>query len=212
MIVVVYFLSDIHSNLEALQAVLADIDNEIEDEVETRTFCLGDIVGYGASPNEEISLLRESGVICIKGNHDHASLSGDAASFNSSAAEAVLWTFEHLDPGSNEFLDMLPVDISFNIAGNRTYLVHGSPDDPLWEYARMETHIGLFGSYLSRVHAHIMGLGHTHLPFVWRGPEGTVFNPGSVPATPRRRQEGLLRHLDCGRSRRDRTRAQASGL
>ncbi|HUH99830.1 MAG TPA: metallophosphoesterase family protein [Nitrososphaerales archaeon] len=179
-IIAVSFVSDIHSNLEALQAVLADIDNKVEDEVETKIFCLGDIVGYGASPNEVITLLNDNRVTCISGNHDQAALSGDTTGFNATAAEAVFWTFRHLDSNSMEFLKMLPLDAAFKVGGKRVYLVHGSPDNQLWEYARVETHEVLFGSYLTRVHADVLGLGHTHLPFVWRGPEGLVFNPGSV--------------------------------
>lgn len=178
--IVLSFISDIHSNLEALQAVFADIDDEVDDSDDTRTYCLGDIVGYGASPNEVIDLLKDNGVTCISGNHDQAALSGDASSFNPSAAKAALWTFENLSHGSQDFLKMLPVDLSFEAGGKRVYLVHGSPDDQLWDYADIQTHAVHFGSYLARTRADFVGMGHTHKPFVWRGPEGTVFNPGSV--------------------------------
>ena len=70
------FISDVHSNLEALEAVLKDIGGKV-------TYCLGDSVGYGASPNEVIALLRKEGVACILGNHDYAVLSGRLNEFNS---------------------------------------------------------------------------------------------------------------------------------
>src|ERR1700722_1455329 len=75
------FISDIHSNLEALRAVLDDIG-------ETDVYCLGDIVGYGASPNEVVALLRERGATCIVGNHDFAVLSGKVNEFNARAVQA----------------------------------------------------------------------------------------------------------------------------
>jgi len=178
-VLTVSFLSDIHSNLEALEAVIADIAGQSED-AESRIYCLGDIVGYGASPNEVVDLLLENGVTCILGNHDQAALTSDVSRLNRTAAEASLWTFRNLAFGSQEFLKMLPLEITFLAGDKRFYLVHGSPDNHLWEYARQETHMGLFPSYLKRVNADYLGMGHTHLPFVWRGPEGTVFNPGSV--------------------------------
>lgn len=178
--ITIIFVSDIHSNLEALQAVFADVDDEVGDEDEVRTYCLGDIVGYGASPNEVIELLRDNNAVCISGNHDQAALSGDVASFNPFATQALQWTFSALDAGSQDFLKMLPTDVSFEVGRKKVFLVHGSPDDPTWGYADMATHSELFGEYLTNAGADFLGMGHTHVPYVWRGPEGTVFNPGSV--------------------------------
>jgi putative phosphoesterase len=170
----VAFISDVHSNLEALEAVL--------DEVGTlRVYCCGDIVGYGASPNEVVRLLRAVGATCVLGNHDQASLSGDVGEFNPRAGMAAVWTSQHLNDESRAFLESLPREVSTNVGGKRVYMVHGSPDDPMWEYVRPSTHADLFEYYLRKVGADVIALGHTHLAFEWRGDQGeVVFNPGSV--------------------------------
>ena len=167
------FISDVHSNLEALEAVVADLG-------ETETYCLGDMVGYGASPNEVIRLLAERRVTCILGNHDSAVLRGRANEFNSRALRAVMWTIKNLDEEGRAFLSALPTSRRISFAGTPVYMTHGSPDDNLWEYVFPVTHSDLFGFYLSRLGVRLIALGHTHVPFVSEVPEGVVFNPGSV--------------------------------
>ena len=168
------FISDVHSNLEALEAVLDEVG-------ETRVFCCGDIVGYGASPNEVVRVLRDIGATCVIGNHDRASLDGDVGEFNPRAAMAAIWTSQHLSDESRAFLGSLPQEVSTEIGGKRVFMVHGSPDDPMWEYVRPSTHADLFDYYLQKVNADVMALGHTHLAFQWRSDTGgLVFNPGSV--------------------------------
>ncbi len=167
------FISDVHSNLEALDAVLEAADG-------LGVYCLGDIVGYGASPNEVIARLRESSATCILGNHDLAAVTGEVSGFNPRAAMAVLWTARHLSQDGKRFLNGLPRRTSVVMGGRRVLMVHGSPDDPMWEYVFEETHRDLFGYYLRREGADVVALGHTHVPFAWRGEEGIVFNPGSV--------------------------------
>src|SRR3954452_10170651 len=82
-------VSDIHSNLHALEAVLADIDREAPDEL----WCLGDVVGYGARPNECCDLVRERADLVLCGNHDLAVLGTlDIADFSGDAATAARWT------------------------------------------------------------------------------------------------------------------------
>ncbi|NQU05232.1 MAG: metallophosphoesterase, partial [Calditrichaeota bacterium] len=90
-------ISDIHGNLQALEAVLASIDDEDVDDV----FCLGDIVGYGARPNECIGLIFSRQIPCILGNHDEAALGvGDISNFNSWARDAIHWTATELESDS----------------------------------------------------------------------------------------------------------------
>ncbi len=181
------FVSDVHSNLEALEAVLENIG-------ETETYCLGDIVGYGASPNEVIGLLRKRGVTCTLGNHDYAVLSRKASEFNARAMRAVTWTIGSLSEESRGFLAGLPTSRTVSFGGTRVYMTHGSPDDNLWEYVFPVTHSDLFGFYLEKLGARVIALGHTHVPFTWAGREGTVFNPGSVgqPRTGDRRASYAL--------------------
>jgi putative phosphoesterase len=170
----VAFISDVHSNLEALEAVL-------DETGKLKVFCAGDIVGYGASPNEVVRILRGVGATCVLGNHDRAALDGDAGEFNPRAAMAAMWTSRQLNDESREFLGSLPTHLSAQVGGKTVYMTHGSPDDPMWEYVRPSTHSDLFDYYLDKVHADVIALGHTHLAFQWRSESGgMVFNPGSV--------------------------------
>ena len=120
-------LSDIHANLPALEAVLADIaSSEIEE-----TWCLGDVVGYGAEPDECATLVRERCSVCLVGNHDLAALNAlDISTFSPAAAAAVAWTRERMTDTTRSFLASLdPADESREVA-----LYHASPRDPIWEY------------------------------------------------------------------------------
>src|SRR2546426_9142976 len=172
----VAFLSDIHANLEALQAVL----EKVEKLGDTSVYCLGDVVGYGASPNEVIALLRSRGVTSVMGNHDYAVVTGNTADFNGRAAISAKWTARAISAESEEDLKSLPQELSFDVEGSRIYLTHGSPLDHLWEYVDPGMHSELFDFYLKRFSARLIALGHTHVPYVWKGENGTVLNPGSV--------------------------------
>jgi len=169
----VAFISDVHSNLEALEAVLEELG-------EVEFYCLGDIVGYASNPNEVIQRLKDVGAVCILGNHDEAALTGDTSWFNSRAAIAAGWTTDHLTEESRSFLLGLPKKIGKDFEGVPTFLTHGSPDDNLHEYVEPETHSVVFGNYLESLRVKALGLGHTHRPFVWNDKSGLVFNPGSV--------------------------------
>ncbi len=120
-------ITDIHSNLPALQAVLADIDQHEIEEI----WCLGDVVGYGADPDACTDLIRERCAICLVGNHDLAVLGAlDIAAFSEAAAEAVRWTREKISEPSLDFLrELEPTGLRAGIG-----LFHASPRDPIWEY------------------------------------------------------------------------------
>jgi putative phosphoesterase len=169
----VAFISDIHSNLEALQEALAEIRG-------LPIYCLGDIIGYGASPNQVIDLLRKHDVKSILGNHDHAVFKRDVGEFNSKAAIAILWTAKNLTDESLNFLTKLPLQRGIKMGEYYIYMTHGSPDDNLWEYVDPSTHSYLFDFYLEKLSAQGIALGHTHIPYFWKGKKGIIFNPGSV--------------------------------
>lgn len=116
-------ISDIHGNLEALEAVLGDVPDEIEI-----VHCLGDVIGYGANPNECCDLVREREMPLISGNHDLAiaDLSTDLAWFNPVAAAAVEWTRERLTEENAHFLRTRPRMMREEGA----LFVHGSVRDP----------------------------------------------------------------------------------
>ncbi len=166
-------ISDVHANLEALTEVLRHLEG-------TEVYCLGDLVDYGAEPNEVIEMIRKRGVRSIVGNHDVAALTGDTSPFNPRAAMSSKWTSSRLTSDSVAYLRGLPQELRLSFEDVDIYFTHGSPDDRLWEYVDPRTHSELFGYYLGKTRAALIGLGHTHIPYVWKATEGVVFNPGSV--------------------------------
>jgi diadenosine tetraphosphatase ApaH/serine/threonine PP2A family protein phosphatase len=123
----VAILTDIHANLPGLEAVLASCDEVGVDE----RWCLGDVVGYGAQPDECTAVVRERCEVCLVGNHDLA-VTGeiDTEVFSASAAAAVDWTRHNCEQGTIDFLKSLKPEILDRDVG----LYHASPRDPVWEY------------------------------------------------------------------------------
>ena len=94
-------IADIHSNLEALEVVLADA----QEQKCTHYCCIGDVVGYGANPRECLEIVRRMGMPCVKGNHDeYCSMDETLEGFNPHAAEAVQWTRQQLTPEDRQWL------------------------------------------------------------------------------------------------------------
>ncbi|HEY9087163.1 MAG TPA: metallophosphoesterase family protein [Anaerolineaceae bacterium] len=146
-------LSDIHSNLTALQAVVAAAGTV--DAV----WCLGDLVGYGPDPNEVIELAQTlPNFSCLLGNHDAATLGLIALeAFNREAQISIRWQREQLTTPNRAFLESLPEKL---VLGAVT-LAHGSPRNPVWEYLLEPFNAGEnFASFDTR----LCFVGHTHLP------------------------------------------------
>jgi diadenosine tetraphosphatase ApaH/serine/threonine PP2A family protein phosphatase len=151
-------ISDIHANLEALDAVLKEIDRRRPK----RIFCLGDIVGYGASPNECLARVRERCQVVLLGNHDAAASGGpEAARFNIYARVAAEWTFKTLTRGNREYLQRLPLT---HPAGPYL-LVHASPACPRdWEYLLDRFDAEPQFQYFTEP---LCFIGHTHQPAIY---------------------------------------------
>ena len=150
-------ISDIHANLTALDAVLADAEGSYDT-----IWCLGDVVGYGPHPNECVERLQGLDHLCIAGNHDWAVVEKlDFEDFNPNARFAVLWTREQLKPENYAYLDNLPV--SLQPEADFT-LVHASPRHPIWEYI-------LYARIAQQNFAHFQTryclVGHTHSPVIF---------------------------------------------
>lgn len=148
-------ISDIHGNLPALEAVLAEIDAERPDAL----WCLGDLVGYGPWPNEVTAIVRERADLCLVGNHDLVALDAagvDVAEFNPDAAAAALWTRRELSAATREFLESLVPQG----AADGVELYHASPRDPVWEYVlTAEAALGA----LHDTSAPVVLVGHSHV-------------------------------------------------
>jgi len=146
--------SDIHSNQEALEAVLENAFRQAVD----RFVCLGDVVGYGASPNECIELLRSlPDCPCLLGNHDAAVL-GIPNNMNQDARRVINWTREILTKTSLWFLQEME-DI---VKWDNISFCHSNPYKPRsWYYVSEKSYIT---SSFARSKAKILFVGHTHVP------------------------------------------------
>jgi len=146
-------VSDIHSNLHALEAVLAAIDAEAPDEL----WCLGDLVGYGPRPNECCATIEKRADVCLAGNHDLAVRGTiDLEEFGGEAAVAARWTREQLAPEAQALLDRLePGGSAHGVA-----LYHGSARDPVWEYVLSDE--GALAT-LELVDSPLVLVGHSHV-------------------------------------------------
>lgn len=168
-------ISDIHSNLNALEAVIANLPEY--DEL----FCLGDLVGYGPQPNEVVERLRQLGPnVVLMGNHDYAVVTGDTEGFSSHAAEAVEWTKEKIKPQNREYLATLQPSARWEKGGTSLALFHGSPRDPLTEYIFPGIPQSAARKLIEKGGAKIILLGHTHIPMVYPFDREMLANPGSV--------------------------------
>ncbi len=166
-------ISDIHSNLEALERVLEKIDSD-------RIMCCGDIVGYYTQPNECVEKLSRLKTIPVTGNHDLACVTGNTSRFNPYAEEAVKWTRNIIKDKNIEFLANLKREIRLKIDGANIMFVHGSPRDPINEYIFPYTPDSILKSFLKSENVDVLIMGHTHMPFVKKFGDKLVFNPGSV--------------------------------
>ena len=151
-------ISDIHSNYQALEAVLNDPPGKDAE----KTFCLGDIVGYGADPSSCIEMVRQECDIVVSGNHD-AGAAGRVSldRYNWEGATALRWTRSVLSMDDKNWLSLLPYFAEYE----NFFLCHSYPADPeSWTYVLRRNHA------LESINArqgYISLIGHTHLPGCW---------------------------------------------
>jgi diadenosine tetraphosphatase ApaH/serine/threonine PP2A family protein phosphatase len=167
-------LSDIHANLVALEAVLADAP------AFDKIWCLGDLVGYGPSPNECVERIQDFSHLSLAGNHDWAALGKlDLNNFNTDARVANAWTQAELKPAVREYLNELPTSVE----EEGFFMAHASPREPVWEYI-LDAKV----AYANFAHfsAPACLVGHTHIPLIFLLDESherceTLFPPFSEP-------------------------------
>lgn len=165
-------IADVHSNLQALEAVMSRIDELAPDAL----LCAGDIVGYGARPNECCRTVQERADLTVYGNHEVAALTGDTIWMNPHAAKAALWTCKNMNQASRGFLSQLGLEGRMQCGGRTLAMYHGSVGSAL-EYV-FESDVRK--ELLERADCDILVLGHTHIPFVRKLEGGIAVNPGSV--------------------------------
>jgi predicted phosphodiesterase len=170
-------ISDIHANIDALEAL---------DESCDHLLVLGDLVDYGAAPEEVVRWVRDRHPSAVSGNHDFAMATGaDCRSSSLSYALSVA-TREHFRPLLTQdcvnYLGSLPMHLALELGGNRIHLVHATPRDPLYEYLDgdvLESEWrGAAGDLVD--HEAWLFLGHTHRQFRHRVGSLTIVNPGSL--------------------------------
>jgi putative phosphoesterase len=179
----VAILSDIHGNKHALEAVLADIDQKEVDQA----YCLGDLVGYGAFPNEVIDLIRRRQIPTVMGNYDDGvGFDRDECGCAYKDAEmrrlgdlSLFWSRDQVTAENKAFLRSLHPQIRFTAEGKRVLLVHGSPRK-INEYFYEDRPLSSFERLAQSSEADVIVMGHTHLPYT-KEVAGVLFvNDGSV--------------------------------
>jgi putative phosphoesterase len=175
--------SDIHGNFHALEAVWADIQKQNPDGV----YCLGDLVGYGAEPNEVIDFIKTFNVATVMGNYDDGvgfDLDDCGCVYKNAeddrrGKQSLLWSRERVKPAHKEFLRKLPMLIRKTIGGQQFLMVHGSPRK-MNEYLYEDRPLATFEHVAKVAGCDILLFGHTHLPYQKRVGSTLFINTGSV--------------------------------
>jgi putative phosphoesterase len=175
-------IADVHANLQALQAVLHDLRCDGVDFI----LCAGDLVTYGANPQETIALLRAHGIPSVRGNYDHAVALGHETASRTLSSErteplkcaAICWTNQHLEPRDKWFLNGLPWRMDFVFDSLHVAVLHAGIEylDAWYDSKDLEK----LALLVSRVDADVLVLGHTHEAFSCQISSRIIVNPGAV--------------------------------
>jgi putative phosphoesterase len=176
-------ITDIHANLPALEATLAEIDQLGVDAV----YCGGDLVGYGPHPNEVCQLIQERGIPTIYGNYDYA-IGRDLEDCGCAYIDkhdkeigqlSVDWTLAHTNADAKAFMRELPFDLRFELAGKRVRVVHGSPRK-VNEYLFEDKPARTFERIAALADCDMLVFGHTHKPWIHEYGGVLFVNCGSI--------------------------------
>jgi putative phosphoesterase len=192
-------ISDVHANLPALEAVLADIEQRSVEQI----FCAGDLVGQGPHPNQVVSLIRKAGIPTILGNQE-IEVRALAKRARPDPKRHMLWTCAVLKSKNREYLLGLPADRELEVEGVGILIVHGSPHgtfDTMHPSLTAETIRAWFPAGTRR--PDVLVGGHTHVPFVRTVDGMLVVNAGTVgrPFDGDPRASWALLELEEGRAR-----------
>lgn len=177
------FISDIHGNIDALKAVLANIEKQGIEQI----YCVGDLVGYAPFPNEVIDLIQEKDIPTVMGNYDDG-VGYDrficGCDYKDEKAQqlgeqSILWTKKHTTEENKEFLRNLPKEIRINQEGYEVVITHGSPRR-LNEYLYSTLPDDIFIECLNESKADVLILGHIHQTYHLEFSGRHAINVGSV--------------------------------
>lgn len=172
----VAIISDIHGNLEALEAVLKDISNKEVDDI----ICLGDIVGDCANPNECVELIKKKEIKSIKGDHDLNSITLEKLdSFNDRSKEALKLNNSILTQENKDFLNNLPELLEIN-GKNKLIAFHGSPLDHFYGSIDSTIDEEAIIDVIENQGVDVLVCGHTHINDLKKFQLKVFLNPGSV--------------------------------
>jgi diadenosine tetraphosphatase ApaH/serine/threonine PP2A family protein phosphatase len=171
-------LSDVHANLEALTVVLAEIERQRVEEI----YCLGDLVGYGADPNQVVEIAIEKRFHCLIGNHDQVACGlEEPYYFNPHARQAALWTREQLTEANKQYLKDLPFKLDVS---DDSLAVHGSlerVDEYILDFATAKANFHLLKAAGKR--ACFFGHSHYRVTIVQDGDRVMVDNDEQLELT-----------------------------
>lgn len=167
-------ISDIHGDIRALDRCLEHLDLLAVDQI----LCAGDLIGYGAHNDRVVTLIRDRGILTVRGNHERWALE----------SRRLLglrgWRPARLADDTWNFLESLPTSRILNLDGRVLALFHGSPASDTEYVSPYKPLPSCIDAFWNSTGATILVLGHTHIPMIDRGKRGTILNPGSVMGVP----------------------------
>jgi protein phosphatase len=169
----IVIISDIHANMEALEA-LPTLGDQL--------WVLGDLVNYGPDPAPAVEWVRKHATVVVRGNHDHAAGTGEdprcSAPFREMSDAMLAYTRANLRGDQREYLGSLPLTALEDVDGLSFFLCHAGPSDPLFRYIAADS--SQWKREAELAHADVTLTGHTHIPFIRTLGERIVANPGSI--------------------------------
>jgi putative phosphoesterase len=169
-------ISDIHSNIVALEAVLRALEEENVEKI----LCAGDLVGYYPFPEKTVSRIRDVEALCVLGNHDFGIVTETPREFNRMAKRALDWNRRNLSEENLVYLEDLPETRRLIVDDLDVFMAHGSPTHPVDEYVWEEDVNEGFLDLSFETIPDVLILGHTHRSYVKVVGETMCLNPGSV--------------------------------
>jgi putative phosphoesterase len=166
-------IADIHADFTALTIALTILQREKVDKI----LCAGDLVEKGGDGDAVITLMREHGILCVRGNHDELAIENQRWSDKNPDDNQEQWRL--LKPETRTYLQKLPFALRFQIDGRRVLLVHGTPESN-WDYLYPHVPHHKFKALANDAEADIVIGGHTHIPMSVKIQGVHFINPGSV--------------------------------